>query len=116
MKFLSADLQSLDFDDVAGPVLLDLITPGEILRDEFMKPLGLSARALAREMGVPPNRVTDILNGDRGITAETAIKLSRRFGNTARFWMNLQVSFDLAVAERRVGVGGGGKVEEKMDG
>jgi len=102
MVILREDLDGMDFSDVAEPGLLEPITPGEILRDEFMKPLGLSARGLAREIGVPPNRVTDILNGDRGITAETAIKLSKRFGNTARFWMNLQVSYDLAVAERRV--------------
>jgi addiction module HigA family antidote len=67
-----------------------------------MAPLNLSARALAREMNVPPNRITEILNGDRSITAETAILLAQRFNNSARFWMNLQVAYDLAIAERNI--------------
>jgi addiction module HigA family antidote len=100
MTILREDLSKLDFSDVALPDRLAPVTPGEILREEFLKPLNLSARALARDMGVPPNRVTDILNGERGISAETAIKLGKRFGTSARFWMNLQVSYDLAVAER----------------
>ncbi len=65
-----------------------------------MVPLGLSARALARELDVAPNRSTEILKGERAITAETAIMLGRRFGTSARFWMNLQVAYDLEVAER----------------
>lgn len=65
-----------------------------------MVPLGLSARALARELDVAPNRITEILKGERAITAETAIMLGRRFGTSARFWMNLQVAYDLEVAER----------------
>ena len=76
------------------------MTPGEILREECMVPLGLSARALARELDVAPNRITEILKGERAITAETAIMLGRRFGTSARFWMNLQVAYDLEVAER----------------
>lgn len=95
-------LQGMDFDDVAGPGQLSPVTPGEILREEFMVPHEMSARALARDIGVPPNRITDILNGHRGITAQTALKLAARFGTSARFWMNLQVSYDLAMAERAV--------------
>ena len=91
------DLGKLAFDGEALPP----VTPGEVLREEFLSPLGLSARALAREIGVPPNRITEILNGDRTVTAETAILLGRRFNTSARFWMNLQVAHDLAVAERR---------------
>jgi antitoxin HigA-1 len=82
--------------------LLPPVTPGEVLREEYLVPLGLSARALARDIGVAPNRITEILNGERAITAETAILLGRRFGTSSRFWMNLQVSHDLAVAERRM--------------
>ncbi|HKM62697.1 MAG TPA: HigA family addiction module antitoxin [Acidisphaera sp.] len=70
------------------------------MREEFLVPLGISARALARELGVPPNRVTAILNGTRAITAETAILLSRRFGTSAEFWMNLQTNYDLRQARR----------------
>ena len=75
------------------------LTPGEVLREEFMVPLGLSATRLAGEMGVPPNRVTGILNGTRTVTAETAIRLGRRFGNSAHFWLGLQMDHDLEVAQ-----------------
>ncbi len=102
MTILRDDLSKLDFSDIAAPGRLAPVTPGEILREDFLKPLNLSARALARDIGVPPNRVTDILNGDRGISAETAIKLGKRFGTSARFWMNLQVSYDLAIAGESV--------------
>jgi addiction module HigA family antidote len=93
-------LNQTNFDDVAGPERLEPVTPGEVLRHEFMEPLNLSARALAREIDVPPNRITGILNAERGITAGTAIMLGKRFNNSAQFWMNLQVAYDLAVAQR----------------
>jgi addiction module HigA family antidote len=93
-------LSLTNFDDVAGPERLSPVTPGEVLRHEFMEPLGLSARALAREIDVPPNRITGILNAERSITAATAIMLGKRFNNSAQFWMNLQVAYDLAVAQR----------------
>lgn len=96
MTILRDDLPKMAFEGEA----LSPVTPGEVLREEYMAPLGLSARALAREMNVAANRITEILNGERGITAETAILLGRRFGTSARFWMNLQVAHDLAVAER----------------
>ena len=73
--------------------------PGEVLAEEFMKPLGLSARALAAELGVPANRITEIIRRRRGVTADTATRLARQFGTTPRFWMNLQVAHDLSVAE-----------------
>ena len=73
--------------------------PGEVLAEEFMKPLGLSARALAAEVDVPANRITEIIRQRRSVTADTAIRLARRFGTTPRFWMNLQVAHDLSVAE-----------------
>ncbi len=73
--------------------------PGEVLAEEFMKPIGLSARALAAELDVPPNRISEIIRQRRGVTADTAIRLARRFGTTPRFWMNLQVAHDLSVAE-----------------
>ena len=78
------------------------IHPGEILREELLGPLGLSASRLARDLRVPVTRITEILHGRRGITADTALRLARYFGTTARFWMNLQVAYDLEVAERDV--------------
>lgn len=97
------DLPHIDFSDVATGEKLLRITPGEMLREEFMEPLGLSASRLAREIGVPANRITAILNGTRGISAVTAILLGRRFGTTPEFWMNLQMAYDLAEARDRLG-------------
>lgn len=78
------------------------IHPGEILEEEFLKPLkptGLTASSLANAIGVPPNRITAIIKGQRGITGDTAVRLSEFFGNTSKFWMNLQASYDLRIAE-----------------
>ena len=74
------------------------VHPGEILNDELQE-LGMSANALAAELGVPTNRVTAILKGQRGITADTALRLSRYFGTTPQFWLNLQKTFELRTAE-----------------
>jgi len=79
------------------------IHPGEILREEFLKPLKLSANKLALELRVPVTRIGEILNERRGISPETAIRLARYFGTTAEFWLNLQTRYDLVVAERAVG-------------
>ncbi len=79
------------------------IHPGEILREEFLAPLGLSANQLALRLRVPANRVTAILNGTRGVTAETALRLSRCLGTTADFWMTLQVTYELRMAEEAFG-------------
>ena len=65
-----------------------------------MRPLSLSARAVARDLGVPANRVTEIIKGERSITADTALRLASRFGGTAEFWMRLQMAHDLEVARR----------------
>lgn len=73
--------------------------PGEVLAEEYLKPLGLSAMALARAIGVPGNRVSDIIRGRRGLTADTAICLGRFFDVDARFWLNLQTAYDLSLAE-----------------
>ena len=75
--------------------------PGEILREEFLIPLGLSARRLAAEIKTPQNRLSDLIRGRRGMTADTAIRLARRFGTTPQFWMNLQANHDLSVAESK---------------
>ena len=79
------------------------IHPGEILREEFLKPLGMSAHALALELKVPAPRVNEIVRERRAITSDTALRLARYFGTTPQFWLNLQTSYDLRVAEREVG-------------
>ena len=66
--------------------LLDPITPGEILREDFMEPLGISINQLSRDLAVPPNRISEIVNGKRAITADTALRLQRYFGVEAQFW------------------------------
>jgi len=75
------------------------IHPGEVLREEFLGPLGLSAHALAQALRVPATRINDVVNERRGITADTALRLARYFGTTAEFWLNLQSAFDLRTAE-----------------
>jgi addiction module HigA family antidote len=96
------DLPNIDFSDITTGERIPRATPGEMLHEEFMVPLGLSARALARDLGVPPDRITEIVRGERGITARTAILLGRRFGNSAEFWLNLQTHHDLAVAREEM--------------
>lgn len=78
--------------------LLAPVHPGEVLKEEFMKPLGLSANALARSLRVPANRISAIVNGDRGITADTALRLAKALGTTPDFWLNLQKQYDLDCA------------------
>jgi addiction module HigA family antidote len=75
------------------------VHPGEVLREEFMKPMSLSANALASAIGVTAARVNDIVRERRGVTADTALRLARYFGTDARSWMNLQSAYDLRLAE-----------------
>jgi antitoxin HigA-1 len=82
------------------PVLA--IHPGEHLAEE-LEELGMSAAALARNLGVPTNRITSILKGQRSITADTALRLARFFGTSPNFWLNLQVLYDLRIAEQEMG-------------
>jgi len=79
------------------------VPPGEILLEEFMKPLGISQNRLARDIDVPVSRVAGIVKGARAITADTALRLGAYFGTTAEMWMRLQSTFDLRVASRAVG-------------
>ena len=84
--------------------LLDLIHPGEILSDDFLKPLGISINKLARDIGVAPGRISAIVNGKRAITADdTALRLARYFGVSSELWLALQADYDLRVAQRPVG-------------
>ena len=77
--------------------LMTPVHPGEILK-EFMRPLSLSANALARAVRVPPNRISAIVNGERGLTADTALRLAKAFGTTPEFWLNLQKQYELDCA------------------
>ena len=85
----------------AGRVL-DPIPPGEILRFEFMEPLGISQNQLARDLDVPVGRVSELVHGQRSITADTALRLEKYFGVSAQFWLNLQSRYDLKIAKRDV--------------
>src|ERR1700738_1076386 len=76
------------------------ITPGEILKEEFLEEYGLSQGGLARAVGISPNRIAEIVNNRRRISADTAVRLSLYFGNSPEFWMNLQAHYDLKVARR----------------
>ena len=83
--------------------LLEPIHPGEILREEFMKPMAISINRLAREIAVPPGRISGIVNGKRGITADTALRLGKYFGVSPQTWMGLQGEYDLRLAQRLIG-------------
>ena len=82
--------------------LMDPIHPGEILMEEFLEPLGVSQYRLAKDISVPPRRINEIVHGKRSITADTALRLARFFGTTERFWLNLQVRYDLEVEKDRL--------------
>lgn len=83
--------------------LLANITPGEILEEDFLKPLGLSQYRLAKDIGVPARRINEIVKGERAITADTALRLGRFFKMSAEFWLNLQSHHDLEIERKRLG-------------
>ncbi|HKW27942.1 MAG TPA: HigA family addiction module antitoxin [Verrucomicrobiae bacterium] len=83
--------------------LLANITPGEILEEDFLKPMGLSQYRLAKDINVPARRINEIVNGERAITADTALRLGRYFKMSAQFWLNLQSHYDLEMVEERIG-------------
>ncbi len=82
---------------------LSPIHPGEILLEEFLEPLGLSQYRLAKETSVPPRRINEIVRGTRAISADTALRLSRFFGTSERFWLNLQSHYDFEIEKDRLG-------------
>lgn len=84
------------------PKKLKPVHPGEILREEFMRPLSLSVNRVALDLHVPVTRIADIVNERRGITADTALRLARYFNNAPAFWMNLQLRYDLEIAEDEI--------------
>ena len=95
------DLDKLDFSDVTTGGILPPIHPGEILREEFLIPLAITANALALALKVPASRINDIVLERRAITPDTALRLARYFGTTADFWLNLQTAYDLRVAKQQ---------------
>jgi addiction module HigA family antidote len=82
--------------------LLDEITPGEILLEDFMKPMGITGRKLASDIDVPPSRISEIVRGFRPITADTALRFGVYFGMEPRFWLNLQTEYDMRIAIREL--------------
>lgn len=81
---------------------LEPIKPGEILKEDFMEPLGISMNQLSRDLSVPPNRISEIVNGRRSISPDTALRLERYFGVEAQFWLNLQTEYDLRTMKRKI--------------
>ena len=83
---------------------LDPVHPGEVLLEEFLKPMNLSQNRLAIEIGVPSRRINEIVLRKRGLSADTALRLSKRFGTSARFWLGLQMDYDLDIAAEQLGI------------
>lgn len=77
--------------------------PGEVLREDFLKEMGLTQYALAKALGVPQIRISEIVNGKRAISPDTALRLARYFGTSAEFWLSMQATYDLEIARDRVG-------------
>ena len=90
-------------DEEVPVAALAPVHPGEVLHEEFLKPLGVSQYRLAKDLSVPPRRINEIVHGKRGVTADTALRLARYFGTTERFWLNLQTQYDLDVQRDRLG-------------
>jgi len=88
---------------VATETIMEPVHPGEILLEEFLKPLALSQCQLAKELSVPARRINEIVHGQRRITADTALRLARFSGTAERFWMNLQARYDLEIERDRLG-------------
>ncbi len=82
---------------------LEPVHPGEVLLEEFLRPMGLSQYRLAKDIAVPPRRINEIVHGLRAVTADTALRLARYFGTSDRFWMNLQTRYDLEMERERLG-------------
>ena len=89
---------------------LPLVHPGEVLNEEFLKPMGITQYRLAKDTSVPPRRINEIVHGLRSISADTALRLGRYFGMSAQFWLNLQSHYDLEVGRERLS----GKLEREV--
>ena len=102
IKREDADRRIVDFSDIVSGRRLPPVHPGEILRDEFLTPMGISVYQLANSIKVPRSRANDLVLGRRAVTTDTAMRLGRYFGTSAEFWINLQARYDLDVADRRL--------------
>jgi addiction module HigA family antidote len=96
------DAGRIDFADVTTGKRLPLVHSGEILRDDFLKPMKISVYTLAQAIKVPRSRINDIVLGRRGVTVDTAFRLARYFGTSPEFWINLQARYDLDAADRKL--------------
>jgi antitoxin HigA-1 len=85
------------------PAKLAPVHPGEVLLEEFLRPMGISQYRVAKSISVPPRRINEIVHGERAISADTALRLARFFGTSERFWLNLQARYDLEVQRDRLG-------------
>lgn len=95
----AVDRRAVDFAGVTSGRRLPPVHPGQFLRDEFLEPLGLSVYALARALNVPRPRLNEVVRGRRAVSTDTALRLARYFGTSPEFWVNLQVRYDLDIAE-----------------
>jgi addiction module HigA family antidote len=82
---------------------LSPIHPGEILLEEFLEPMGISQYRIAKDIGVPPRRINEIVHGNRAVSADTALRLAKYFGTSERFWLNLQIRYELEIEKDRLG-------------
>ena len=98
---LREDVAETDFSDVSTGGTIPVPTPGDVLRFEFMEPMGISAYKLSRETGMPANRITGICHNSRAITAGTALILADYFKTSPQFWMNLQTNYSLIIAQQK---------------
>ncbi len=94
---------SITTSRVAGRHVLAPVHPGEVLLEEFLRPLGISQYRIAKDTQVPPRRINEIVHGRRAVTANTALRLARYLGTSERFWLNLQARYDLEVERDRIG-------------
>ena len=111
IKRKDLDSRAIDFSDITDGKQLAPVHPGDVLREDFIKPLKISVYALANAIKVPRSRVNDIVRGRRAVTPETALRLSRYFGTSAEFWVNLQARHDLDVVARALR----GKVDSEIN-
>jgi len=97
------DAGAIDLTEATDGILLAPVHPGDVLKQEYLKPLDMSVYALARSLAVPRSRMNEVVQGHRAVTAETALRLGRFFGTSADFWLGLQAAYDLEIARLAVG-------------
>ncbi len=104
MTILMSDIHKINFDDVCNNKLADRepIHVGQYLKTEFLDEMGLSAYALAKAINIPTSRLSNIINGKRSITADTALRLAKYFGTSSQFWLNMQANYDLQKTKKKI--------------